>query len=156
MTKKSRSTVNSPIFTCRSRISLSWSPTCPLRPLREDVLHPLHRPLLPDTHVVRMDLVPRGDLLDRLVPAKRLQCHLRLELPRESPSRRHRVSLPLQVEYTLAICPIFRDHLTSRGPAVASPTGFGRQSRPMRDIRASKKKRQIAEPHRPIMAVAHG
>ena len=34
------------------------------------------------------------------------QRHLRLELPRESPSYGHRVSLPLQVEYTLATCPI--------------------------------------------------
>ena len=47
--------------------------------------------------------------------AQRLQRHLRLELPRESPSRAHCVSLPQSVEYTLATCPIFRDHLRAVG-----------------------------------------
>ena len=63
----------------------SGSGTCALRTLREDLLHVLHRLLLPSAHLVRMDLVPHSDLLDRLVPAQRFQRHLRLELPAESP-----------------------------------------------------------------------
>ena len=43
-------------------------PTCPLRALGEDLLHPLRRPLLPRPHLVRMNLVPHSDVLDRLVP----------------------------------------------------------------------------------------
>ena len=45
-----------------------------------------------------------------MVP-QRFQRHPRLELPRESRSRAHCVSLPSSLEYTLATCPIFRDHL---------------------------------------------
>ena len=41
----------------------SCSPRPRSRPLREHLLHPLHRPLLPGAHLVRVDLVPRGDLL---------------------------------------------------------------------------------------------
>ena len=53
---------------------------------------------------------PSFGLLDRY-----LQRHLRLEVPAEPSSCAHCVSLPLSVEYTLATCPIFRDHLTSKG-----------------------------------------
>ena len=35
-------------------------PTTPFRPLREDLLHALHRPLLPRAHLVRMNLVPHS------------------------------------------------------------------------------------------------
>ena len=44
-----------------------------LSPLREHLFHPFHCPLLPGAHLVRVDLAPCGDLLDRLVPAWRLQ-----------------------------------------------------------------------------------
>ena len=60
-----------------------------------------------------MNLVPRRDLMDRLVPAQCFQRYLRLELPREPPSCGHCVSLPQSVEYTSANCPIFWDHLTT-------------------------------------------
>ena len=63
------------------------------------------------THLVRMNLVPHSDLLDRLVPAQRLQRHLRLEVSAEPSSCAHCVSLPKSVEYTLVTCPIFQDHL---------------------------------------------
>ena len=58
-----------------------------------------------------MNLVLRGNLLDRLVAPQRLQRHTGLELTRKPPSRRHLVSLRYTVEYTLTPCPIFQDQL---------------------------------------------
>ena len=49
-----------------------------------------------------MNLVPHSDLLDRLVPAQCLQRYLRFELPCESPSCRHRVSLLQSAEIHLS------------------------------------------------------
>jgi hypothetical protein len=53
------------------------------------------------------------DLLDRLVAPQRIQRHESLEFRRKSAPFRHLVSLRYPVEYTLASCPIFWDHLTS-------------------------------------------
>ena len=60
-----------------------------------------------------MHLVLGRDLLDRLVAPQRFQRHLRLEIRRKSSPIRHAVFLRYPVEYTLAICPIFWDHLSS-------------------------------------------
>ena len=49
--------------------------------LREYLDQTLHRLALPGAYLVRMDLVLRGDLLKRPVAPKRLQRHLRLQLP---------------------------------------------------------------------------
>ena len=49
--------------------------------LREYLDQTLDRLALPGTDLVRMDLMLRGDLLQRSIPAKRLQRHLRLQLP---------------------------------------------------------------------------
>ncbi|MGH7075646.1 MAG: HI0074 family nucleotidyltransferase substrate-binding subunit [Stellaceae bacterium] len=61
-----------------------------------------------------MNLVPRRDLLDRLVPAQCLKRHASLELTRKPPSRRHLVSLRYTAEYTLTPRPIFQDQLKLR------------------------------------------
>ena len=52
------------------------------------------------------------DLLDRLVAPQRFQRHPGLEFRRKPASIRHLVFLRYPVEYTLATCPIFWDHLT--------------------------------------------
>ena len=68
---------------------------------------------LPGTDLVRVDLVLRGDLLKRPVAPKRLQRHLRLQLPlKTSVVCCSSAFLRQAVEYTLATCPIFRRHLT--------------------------------------------
>ena len=69
-------------------------PRCPLQTLREDLLHPLHPPLLPSAHLVRMNLVPRHDLLDCLVPAQCFLRYLRFGLP-------IRTVLPLRIHPTI-------------------------------------------------------
>ena len=79
------------------------------QPLLQGRLDVVGRFTVPGQHLHRARL---AFALDRLVPAQRFQRHLRLELPRESPARAHCVSLHQSVEYTLATCPIFRDHLT--------------------------------------------
>ena len=56
-------------------------PDPPLGALREYLDQTLDRLALPGTDLVRMNLVLRGDLLQRSIPAKRLQRHLRLQLP---------------------------------------------------------------------------
>ena len=56
-------------------------PTPVLGALREHLDQSLHRLALPGTDLVRMNLVLRGDLLQRSIPAKRLQRNLRLQLP---------------------------------------------------------------------------
>ena len=56
-------------------------PTPVLGALREYLDQTLHRLALPGTDLVRMNLMLRGDLLQRSIPAKRLQRHLRLQLP---------------------------------------------------------------------------
>ncbi len=58
-----------------------------------------------------MNLVLGRNLLDRPVTTQRFQRHAGLEVRRKSASCRHLVSLRYPVEYTLASCPIFRDHL---------------------------------------------
>ena len=104
--KKSRSTVSWPILACRSWISTSRSALAFSAPLENTASKPSTRLALPDTHLVRMHLVPTRDLLDRPIAPKRLKRHLRLEIRREPTSRPHIVSLPHQEEYTLADCPI--------------------------------------------------
>ena len=74
-----------------SRYRWRTGPPAPLRTLRENLPHPLHCPLLPRAHLVRVDLVPHRDLLDRLVAAQCLQRYLRFEPPCESPSFLNRV-----------------------------------------------------------------
>ena len=49
--------------------------------LREHLDQTLHRLALPGAYLVRMDLVLRGDLLQRPLAPKRLQRNLRLQLP---------------------------------------------------------------------------
>ena len=71
-----------------------------------------HRLALPGAHLVRMYLVLGRDLLDRLVAPQRFQRHPGLEFRRKPASIRHLVFLRYPVEYTLAPCPIFWDHLT--------------------------------------------
>ena len=66
---------------------------------------------LPRANLIRMNLVLRGDLLDRLVAPQSLQRYARLELSCKSPSRRHCISLRYTAEYTLTPCPIFQDQL---------------------------------------------
>src|SRR4029077_14753552 len=83
-----------------------------VRPVRKHLAQAVDRLALPAAHLVRMHLVLRGDLLDRLVAAQCLQGNSGLELPRKPTSRRHLVSLRYPVEYTLAPCPVFRDQLT--------------------------------------------
>ena len=61
-------------------------PDPPLGALREHLDQSLHRLALPCAHLVRMDLVLRGDLLKRPLAPKRLQRHLRLQLSRKSTS----------------------------------------------------------------------
>ena len=61
-------------------------PDPPLGALREYLDQTLHRLALPGADLVRMDLMLRGDLLQRSIPAKRLQRHLRLQLPRKPAS----------------------------------------------------------------------
>ena len=56
-------------------------PDPPLGALREHLDQTLHRLALPGAHLIRMDLVLRGDLLQRPVAPKCLQRHLRLQLP---------------------------------------------------------------------------
>ena len=85
----------------------SCSPRLRSAPFAKTSFMPFHRPLFPGAHLVRADLVPRGDLLDRLVPAQRLQRYLGLELPAERSPCANRVSLLQSVEYTLATCSDF-------------------------------------------------
>ena len=59
------------------------------------VYPPFDRLALPCTHLVRMNLVLRGNLLQRPVAPKRFQCHLRFQITRKPDN-----------------CPIFRGHLT--------------------------------------------
>jgi hypothetical protein len=59
-----------------------------------------------------MHLALGRDLLDRLVAPQRIQRHASLEIRRKSAPFRHLVSLRYPVEYTLAPCPIFWDHLS--------------------------------------------
>ena len=54
-----------------------------------------------------------ADLLDRLVAPQRFQRHPGLEFRRKPASIRHLVFLRYPVEYTLAPCPIFWDHLNN-------------------------------------------
>ena len=56
-------------------------PDPPLGAPREHLDRTLDRLALPGADLVRMHLVPRGDLLKRPVAPKRLQRHLRLQLP---------------------------------------------------------------------------
>ena len=77
-----------------------------LRAIGKHRVQAIHRLALPDTHLVRMHLVPTRGLLDRPIAPKRLKRHLRLEIRHEPTSRPHIVSLPHQGEYTLADCPI--------------------------------------------------
>ena len=61
-------------------------PDPPLGALREHLDQTLDRLALPGTDLVRVDLVLRSDLLKRPVAPKRLQRHLRLQLPRKPAS----------------------------------------------------------------------
>ena len=61
-------------------------PDPPLGALREYLDQSLHRLALPGTDLVRMNLVLRGDLLQRPLAPKRLQRHLRLQFPRKPAS----------------------------------------------------------------------
>ena len=54
--------------------------------LREHLAKPLDRLALPGAHLVRVNLVLRGDLLKRPLAPKRLKRHLRLHLPRKPAS----------------------------------------------------------------------
>src|SRR5450755_2344606 len=67
---------------------------------------------LPRAHLIGMHLMPRRDLLDRLVAPQRFQRHTRLELARKPSPRRHLVSLRYPREYTLSPCPICQDQLS--------------------------------------------
>ena len=60
--------------------------------VREDLAKPFHRLALPCAHLVRMNLVLRGNLLQRPIAPKRFQRDLRFQLPRTPASLRHRVS----------------------------------------------------------------
>ena len=71
----------------------------------------VHRPTFPGAHLVRVHLVLGRDLLDRLVAPQRIQRNSGLEVCRKPASCRHLVFLRYTVEYTLATCPIFWDHL---------------------------------------------
>src|ERR1700704_3255992 len=82
-----------------------------VRAVRKYFRQAIDRLALPRAHLVRMNLVLRGDLLDRLVAPQRFQRHASLELTAKPPSRRHFVSLRYTVEYTLTPCPIFQDQL---------------------------------------------
>ncbi len=55
----------------------------------------------------------------RQVRPLRLQRHLRFEVRREPASCCHLVFLRQSVEYTLATCPIFRDHLRRSWPGIS-------------------------------------
>src|ERR1019366_9954423 len=85
-----------------------------IRAVRKHFRQAINRLALPAAHLVRMHLVLRGDLLNRLVAPQRLQRHASLELTAKPPSPRHVVSLRYTVEYTLTPCPIFQDQLRTR------------------------------------------
>ena len=117
LTKKSRSTVNSPIFACRSRTSASWSSRDRSAPFENTSRKP-------STARCFQALTRFGWTLCRaaiswivLSPRNASSDTFAFELPRVAPSRCHSVSLLLSVEYTLATCPIFRDHLSLKGLA---------------------------------------
>ncbi len=87
----------------------------PVGTVGEERPQTLQRLALPRAYLVRMHLVPSRGLLDRLVAPERFQRHPGLEFRREPTSLRHRAFLRYPVEYTLAPCPIFRDHLIAKG-----------------------------------------
>ncbi len=60
---------------------------------RKHIGHALNRLTLPRADLVRVNLVPRGDLLDRLVATQRLKRDLGLKLVCKLPAFRHFVSL---------------------------------------------------------------
>ena len=68
-------------------------PTAALAPVRKHSAKTIDRLALPCAHLVRMNLVLRGDLLKRPVATKRLKRDLRLQLPGKPASLTHRVSL---------------------------------------------------------------
>src|ERR1019366_3008100 len=60
-----------------------------IRAVRKHFRQAINRLALPGAHLVRMHLMLRGDLLDRLVAPQRLQRHTGLEFTAKPPSRRH-------------------------------------------------------------------
>ena len=72
------------------RVQVPFSASCSgptrARAFSEELVHPPYRLLRRGADLGRMDLVARGDLLDRLVPQQYLQCPLRVEIPVKSPS----------------------------------------------------------------------
>ena len=58
------------------------SPTA-VHTVREHLAKPFDRLALPCAHLVRMNLVLRGNLLQRPVAPKRFQCHLRFQITRK-------------------------------------------------------------------------
>ena len=81
-------------------------PTAALAPVRKHFAKTINRLALPCAHLVRMNLVLRGDLLKRPVATKRLKRDLRLQLPENL--RLLLIAYPSSVgELHLNTCPIF-------------------------------------------------
>ena len=88
-------------------------PTAALAPVRKHFAKTIDRLALPCAHLVRMNLVLRGDLLKRPVATKRLKRDLRLQPPRKTCVSCSSRIPPQSGEYTLNACPIFRGHLNT-------------------------------------------
>src|SRR5205814_5163862 len=85
--------------------------------VRKNLRRALQQLLLPVRHQVGMNLVMRGDLLNRPLPFNRLQRNLRLPIVAVLPARSlHSASSRRQRFYTLEACPNFGEHFSLPPP----------------------------------------
>ena len=82
--------------------------------VRKHLAKPFDRLALPCADLVRMNLVLRGNLLQRPVAPKRFQCQSSLSNHQKTCISSSSHIPPQSVGYTLRIFPIFRIHLIDR------------------------------------------